>query len=354
MRYFRQARALTLLLAVLTLGAGIAAADPLTQAVASVTVTVSDADRAATFYTDVLGFQRVGEVEVTGDAYEHLEGLFGLRSRIVRLRLGEETLELAEPMAPHGRRVPPDARSNDRSFQHIAIIVSDMDRAYAWLRRHHVRYASTAPQTLPAWNPSAGGIRAFYFHDPDDHTLEILWFPPGKGDPKWHRPEGDRLFLGIDHTAITVADTAASLAFYRDRLGFRVAGTSENWGPEQEHLNNVFAAHLRITSLRAARGPGIELLEYLSPRDGRPMPVDTAADDLWYWHVNIASPTLDRAAATLGAAHDAFVSPGAVSLPDRKLGFDRGLTVRDPDGHAILLEEKPSPDDRAADDRGRG
>ena len=43
----------------------------------------------------------------------------------------------------------------------------------------------------------------------------------------------------------------------------RVAGESENYGPEQERLNNVFGAHLRITALRAASGPGIELLEYL-------------------------------------------------------------------------------------------
>ena len=43
-----------------------------------------------------------------------------------------------------------------------------------------------------------------------------------------------------------------------------IAGTSENYGVEQEHLNNVFGARLRITALRAARGPGVELLEYLA------------------------------------------------------------------------------------------
>src|SRR5207249_11847147 len=86
-------------------------------------------------------------------------------------------------------------------------------------------------------NPNAGGIRAFYFRDPDDHPLEILQFPAGKGDPKWQRAEG-RLFLGIDHTAIVVASTDASLRFYRDLLGLRIAGTSLNYGPEQERLNN--------------------------------------------------------------------------------------------------------------------
>src|SRR4029079_10523949 len=91
---------------------------------------------------------------------------------------------------------------------------------------------------------------------------------------------GDRLFLGIDHTAIVVSDTEASLKFYRDFLGLQVVGTSENYGTEQEHLNNVFGAHLRITTLRAPAGPGIEFLEYLSPRDGRAFPADERANDL--------------------------------------------------------------------------
>src|SRR5262245_57487019 len=133
-----------------------------------------------------------------------------------------------------------------------------MDKAYEHLCRRKVRYVSTAPQTLPAWNKDAGGIRAFYFRDPEDHVLEIIWFPPHKGDPKWQQraadmlsaerseaaggDAGSMLFLGIDHTAIVVRDTDRSLAFYRDALGMRVAGGAENYGAEQEHLNQVFGA----------------------------------------------------------------------------------------------------------------
>src|SRR5262249_18461341 len=142
---------------------------------------------------------------------------------VVRMVLHGDTIELTEYLAPRGRPIPVDSRSNDRWFQHVAIIVSDMDRAYAWLRKHKVEHASPGPQLLPAWNPNAGGIEAFYFKDPDGHVLEVLHFPHGKGDPRWRRPSDD-LFLGIDHTAIVVADTAASLAFYRDLLGMRVAG----------------------------------------------------------------------------------------------------------------------------------
>src|SRR5437870_261646 len=81
----------------------------------------------------------------------------------------------------------------------------------ARLRENHVRFASSGPQRLPDWNTKAGGIRAFYFRDRDDHVLEVLQFPPGKSEARWHST--DRLFLGIDHTAIVVSDTDRSVAF---------------------------------------------------------------------------------------------------------------------------------------------
>ncbi len=251
---------------------------PAARGVGCIGLTVSDADRASEFYTRVLDFRRELGTEVAGESWERLQGVFGLLARTVRVRLGNECLDLTEYLAPRGRPVPADARSNDRSFQHVAIVVSDMDEAYRRLRSSRVEHASTGPQRLPDWNPNAGGIRAFYFRDPDRHVLEVIWFPAGKGDPRWHAARRARpLFLGIDHTAIVVGDTDASLRFWRDALGFRVAGTSENWGTEQEHLNNVFGARLRITSLRAPEGPGVELLEYLAPRDGRPLPTDERA-----------------------------------------------------------------------------
>ncbi len=316
------------------------------SAVDSVGITVRDLERAVVFYTDVLSFRRVAEWEAAGDDYEHLYGVFGARVRIARLELGDEAVELMEFVAPRGgRAAPADSRSNDRWFQHVAIIVSDMDRAYARLREHGVEHASTGPQRLPDWNLDAGGIEAFYFRDPDGNHLEVLEFPPGKGDARWQSDE--QLFLGIDHTAIVVASTADSLHWYRDTLGMRVAGTAENYGPEQERLNNVFGARLRITALRADRGIGVELLEYLAPRTGRPMPVDTLANDDWHWQVNFARDDLrDVNAAVHAAAGRAgvpsYVSPGIVVLAAPARLGRAALTVRDPDGHAaVLWEETP-------------
>ncbi len=314
-------------------------ARPIVSAVESVGLTVSDMDRSVEFFTKVLTFEKISDVEVAGAEYEHLQGVFGLRLRVVRLRLGDELIELTEYLVPHGRPIPADSHSNDRWFQHLAIIVSDMNRAYARLRQFKVEHASTGPQTLPEYIQAAAGISAFYFKDPDGHALEILQFPSGKGNVKWHRPS-DKLFLGIDHTAIVVANTEASLKFYRDTLGMSVAGESENYGPEQEHLNNVFGARLHITAMRAASGPGIEFLEYLAPRTGRPYPADAQANDLFFWQTKLTVGSSDAAANTARAGGFRWLSPGAVSLNEGKLGFRKGALVRDPDGHAILLVEK--------------
>jgi len=308
----------------------------LIRAVGAVGMTVGNMERSTAFYSGVLGFEKISDVEVVGEDYERLQGVFGLRMRVVRMRLGDEAIELTEYLTPRGRPIPVDSRSHDRWFQHIAIIVSDMDRAYASLRQHRVEHASPAPQRLPDWNISAGGIRAFYFKDPDGHPLEILWFPGGKGDPKWHRPS-DRLFLGIDHTAIVVSDTAQSLRCYRDTLGLRVVGESENYGPEQERLNNVFGARLRITTLRAPAGPGVEFLEYLTPRDGRAVPGDARANDLAHWQTTLISHDAEAVARAIRGSPCAMLSPGVVAPGARALGFTKGLLIRDPDGHALAV-----------------
>jgi catechol 2,3-dioxygenase-like lactoylglutathione lyase family enzyme len=306
--------------------------------VESVGMTVSDMDRAMEFYS-ALTFQKVSDVEVLGDEFEHLEGVFGARMRIVRMQLGNEFLDLTQYLAPPGRPIPVDSRSNELWFQHIAIVARDMDEAFQRLRALKVQFVSTGPQTLPPSIKAAAGIKAFYFRDPDQHNLEIIYFPPGKGDPRW-QGNTDKLFLGIDHTAIGISNTDASLKFYQDFLGLRKAGQSENFGTEQEHLNQVFGAHLLITGMRPASGPGIEFLEYLTPRDGRPRPADIHANDLVHWQTMIVTDDLNLLVKRLRDAHVSFVSSGVIAMPKEKAGFSEGALVSDPDGHSVLLIQK--------------
>jgi len=337
-----ESRVRVLILLLFTLGfcsAPAFARQPIVKSVEAVGMTVSDTDRSIEFFSKVLSFEKVSEVEVAGNEYEQLQGVFGARMRMTRMKLVDEFIDLTEYLAPQGRPIPVDSRSNDRWFQHVAIVVSDMDKAYQHLRAHKIRHASTSPQTIPASNKAAAGIRAFYFKDPDGHNLEIIDFPQGKGDPRWQNANG-RLFLGIDHTAIVVEDTAQSLKFYRDLLGLKLAGESMNHGTEQEHLNNVAGARLRISGLRAQNGPGIEFLDYLSPKNGRPTPADTRANDLWHWQTVLSTPSVATAAQKIRSARGRLVSSGPVAIPDKSLGFTKGFVARDRDGHGLQLIEK--------------
>jgi catechol 2,3-dioxygenase-like lactoylglutathione lyase family enzyme len=308
-------------------------------AVESIGMTVSDMDRSVDFYTKVLSFQKVSDVEVLGTEYEQLQGLFGVRLRVVKLQLGNELIELTEYLTPKGRPIPIDSRSQDRWFQHIAIVVIDMDKAYQHLRKYKVQHASTAPQRIPNTNKAAAGIRAFYFKDPDGHNLEIIYFPPGKSDPKWQNST-NRTFLGIDHTAIVVSNTATSLKFYRDLLGLKLTGESTNYGTEQAHLNNVQGARLHISGLRSISGPGIEFLEYLEPQDGRSLPADAKPNDLTHWQTTLVVQDISTITKRLQIDRATFISPAVVNIPGQILGFKQGILVRDPDGHPIRLVEK--------------
>ena len=332
-------RAMLLILTTLILGLwSSAAVAQLVKSVEAVGMTVSDMDRSLEFFSKVLTFEKIIDLEVHGTEYEKLQGVFGLRMRLVRMKLGSETIELTQYLAPEGRPIPPGWRSNDHWFQHIAIVVSDMDKAYEHLRRYKVRHVSTGPQVLPPNLAAAAGIRAFYFKDPDGHNLEIISFPSDKGDPRWQNTE--KLFLGIDHTAIVVSNTQTSLKLYRDLLGLRLAGESMNYGPEQERLNNVAGARLRISGLRATKGPGIEFLEYLSPRDGRPAPKETRANDIWHWQTTLSTDSGEVATRKLNGSKARMISPGVAEIADRDFGFTKGFLARDPDGHGLLFVER--------------
>jgi catechol 2,3-dioxygenase-like lactoylglutathione lyase family enzyme len=314
--------------AALVLIASVLQATAALREVGPIELTVNNLDREIHFFTNVLPFQFISEHKTTRGAADDLLALKDSELRTADLQLGSERIRLTEHVTNKGRAIPQDSRSFDHWFQHIAIVVSDMERAYDRLRVHRVKHVSTAPQTLPAWNKDAGGIEAFYFRDPEEHVLEIIWFPRGKGDPKWQEPKTN-LFLGIDHTAIVVSDTDRSLNFYTNGLGLRLAGRAENYGTEQEHLNQVFGARLRITALRADKGPGIEFLEYITPPGGRAFSPEARANDLVFWRTHLI------------VSDHGFLSNGKGIMPARRVSTSGELSsfiVRDPDGHALQLD----------------
>jgi catechol 2,3-dioxygenase-like lactoylglutathione lyase family enzyme len=275
----------------------------------SVALTVQDMDTAIDFYTGALTFNKISDTEISGHDAVRLFGLKDARVRVVRLQLGDEALELRQFLNQPGSPYPSATHSNDHWFQHVAIAVSDMGAAVDAVERRHVDAISLAPQKIPDWNIQLGGVRLFLFKDPDGHPLEFIWYPDGKGNAKWHR-FGPDLFMGIDHTAIVVASTPQSLSYYRDELGLSVVGEADSSGIEQERLTYVSGANVHITTLRADEGFNLQLIDYIAPLDGRPLPAEMPLiDDVF--------------------TQTQFLTDGVPA--------DQSPAAHDPDGHPIMF-----------------
>jgi catechol 2,3-dioxygenase-like lactoylglutathione lyase family enzyme len=313
------------------------------QRIRAIGLTVSDIERSRNFYTQALGFQLVSDVTADEPEYSQAEGVPNTAIRIVTLKLGDEYIELMQYLTLKGEPIPDDSQSNDLWFQHFAIAVDDMDRAHSHLHPFLTESISPEPQTIPLSNQASAGIRAFKFRDPDRHPLEIIWFPPDKGQDKWHQTtdrDGDRLFLGIDHSAIAITDTERSLRFYRDLLGMRLDGGSLNEGETQARLDDLPDAKVRVTPLRPAQGGvGIELLDYLIPNDARPRPNHWRSCDIAHLQVELVVNNLEQAVAQL-RQQDVRFSAERVKFTGSKRPFRQCCLVKDPSGHALLLIEE--------------
>ncbi len=306
------------------------------QRIRAIAFVVSDGDRAKDFYVQALGFKVVSDRIIHDPSYCQLVGVKDTPIRVMALQLGTEILELIQYLDLLGKAIPSDSQSNDRWFQHCAIVVSDIDHAYHHLCSFPIEPISTSPQTIPPGNKEAADIQAFKFKDLDRHDLELIWFPPDKGQAKWHQST-DQLFLGIDHTAIVVNDTAQSLHFYRDLLGMNVDGGSFNWRETQARMDGLPHAQVRVTSLRPVEGGlGIELLDYLEPADGRSIPKNWGSADIAHVQTELVVDDLQQMVDRL---HQNGVAASSIIELSSHSPYHRGYRVNDPTGHTILLIE---------------
>ncbi len=299
---------------------------------ASISMTVGDLDRSVAFYTRALAFTLEHEATQEGEAFARLMGIASARARSAILALGEERIELLEFETP-GEIYPLDSRGPDLWFQHFAIIVDDMRSAYGRLRDVGFNPISTdGPQTLPS---RSGGATAFKFRDPDGHPLELLAFAAGQAPAKWQdRSPGP---LGIDHSAIAVADTGRSEAFYVGMLGLQPRARSVNKGVEQERLDDTFNAVVEVTGLEIGDGggPHVELLCYRVPPTGRPIARTTRSDAIAATRLVLETADLEGLAGEAAEKRMQLISPGLVPMPDGT----RALALRDPDGHQLIFQQ---------------
>jgi catechol 2,3-dioxygenase-like lactoylglutathione lyase family enzyme len=266
-----------------------------------------DADALAGFYELAFGARREASGQLDARRSAALFGVPGT-TRDSTIRLGTERIDIVA-FEQAGGPYPAACSASDPLFQHFAIVVSEIGAAMAHLRAVPGWTAITrgGPQCLP---PSSGGATAFKFRDPAGHPLELLEFPPGSIPQKWQDRRG-AIFLGIDHSAITVRDAASSEAFYR-RLGFSPSARTLNRGPEQERLDGLPGATVEVTALSSGdNGPHIELLCYRGVSHDAPAACDN-----------------NDVAATRMALFDA-----TLEQPTERL--------QDPDGHRLIVFNHP-------------
>lgn len=299
------------------------------EGIARISLNAADPDRLAAYYEAAFGFVREGDTVRPADLASRLFGVAVEGVRVVSLRLGEQVVDLVG-LTPPGAPYPGDVPGNSPLFQHFAIIVSDMTAAYAQLTGlpGWQPISQGGPQILPA---SSGGVTAFKFRDPEGHPLELLAFPSDAVPETW-RPTSENICLGIDHTAISVADTDQSIAFY-ERLGFRVSSRSHNRGPEQARLDGIAGPDVAVTglSLPGEAAPHLELLCYRTARDR----ASTAlrATDAAATRLVLSLPHADALSILSEKLAMLRVSAGLVTWPDGRTE----VLLRDPDGHHLLL-----------------
>ena len=293
---------------------------------------VSDLVASELFLDEAFDFVTV-ERSAKDPAYATLLGLPDVEVRRTLMRLGDQEVMLLA-FDPPGAPYPADSTSTDLWFQHFAIIVSDIDAAHARLKANgrFTPISESGPVDLPA---SSGGVTAFKFRDADGHPLELLAFPKGEGPPAWEDKRGDGLFLGIDHTAIAVGDTARSIAFFETCFGLTLGPQTENEGEAQSRVDAVPDARVSVTGLMpAAAPPHLELLGY-HVGSRRPIAGATTSRDTAATHVVMETPDLAAIVDALERANARFVSPGVVTLSDGA----QAIMVLDPDGHRFVVQQ---------------
>jgi catechol 2,3-dioxygenase-like lactoylglutathione lyase family enzyme len=302
-------------------------------AIDRITLIVSDLDRTEQDYVQTLGagVERRDDIEPSMTRVLRIPHARGRRSL---LRLGRERIELLEFTDIMGRPYPPDSTSTDLWFQHLAIIVDDMTCAYQQVmaNRRFRPISRQGPVRLP---DSSGGVTAFKFRDHDGHPLELLAFPAGRVPAEWLTENGAGPFLGVDHTAIAISDTAISARFFGSVFGFSVGTRTENRGPEQEALDDVDDVRVSVTRIAPdLPTPRLELLHYHSGTR-RAIPPDTASNDITATHCVVRVASLGATAAAL-APHGTFMVEDDVM---ELRGGVRAVLITGPDGHRFLVEE---------------
>ena len=132
---------------------------------------VSDLERSRRFYTDVLGFETVFEIDFDDPATARVMGLESCKFSGVFMKRDGMRIELIGFTDPPPDRTARTRRSNEIGHSHLSFYVTSLDQALAELRAQSVQIDEATRQVLPS------GIECCVVRDPDGFPIEIVQVP---------------------------------------------------------------------------------------------------------------------------------------------------------------------------------
>ncbi len=168
------------------------AEDHLATRLAGASFKVADLEKARQFYTGILGLEEAFDLKNSNGVVQSI--FFKVND--------DQYLEFSSG-APEKFQL-----------EHVSILSSDLKKSAALLRKQGIIAGKITR--------SSDGNRFFAIKDPDQVEIDFVEYMPGSQQVK-HRGKGNGNEVSdhLQHVGLAPSDNAATLAFYRDKLGFQ-------------------------------------------------------------------------------------------------------------------------------------
>lgn len=138
-------------------------------------ICVSDWQRSLRFYQDVLGFNRLSEIQVAGEPSDTLLQLRDVQLRAIYLERDGMRIELLHYASPGYRGADGPRPMNQLGLTHLSLRVDDLAATLDELREAGVQVLDPTRIDIPAFEAAA-----VFITDPDGLLIELVQAP---GDP---------------------------------------------------------------------------------------------------------------------------------------------------------------------------
>lgn len=301
---------------------------------------VADLDKSVAFYRDTLGLELKtapgraagpGAPMTLNEALSNLTDTHGAKFRAAVLKVPDAGFDLELTEFTDIDRKPGMARNQDPGAATFVVTLRDLDKALAAVRKAGMTMVTVGGKPL-----SLGGkTRSIFVRDPDGMFIELFQPDPL---PATTAPTNSNVIGG--RLALTVADTAKTLDFYKNVLGFDPKPGGEfTANPIVSNLVDVPGAQFRMSRVAApnSSAPGSsvtwELVDYRGV-DRKPFALRIPDPGSPAFSLKVKGA--DALASAVKAAGGSVASTGG------PLGTKAGsIFVRDPNGFLIELIQRP-------------